>query len=284
MPQYLDLDKVRLKQVLINLVSNAVKYTQKGYIKLTAGVKENGIDNSKFDLVISVEDTGIGIPEENQQKIFEPYERRETKYGEIQEGSGLGLAISRGIIELMGGEISVDSEPGSGSTFTILIRNVNVSQDVNKINDEDDFDYSSIVFERQKLLIVDNNKEIRRIVKGYLEGSRIKVLEAEDGKKAVQMAKEHKPDLILMDLKMPVMNGIEATRQIREEGELKAVPIFAFTASKTDPDDVAKYQDLFESYIFKPISKAKLFFELTKFLKHKRAGEENVEEPEPLFE
>ncbi len=143
--------------------------------------------------------------------------------------------------------------------------------------DEKDFDYSTIVFEKQKVLIVDDEQSTRDITKGYLEGTSLQVIEAEDGQESLQILEEHKPDLILMDLAMPGMNGVEATRKIRKDKKLKGIPILAFTASKTYQDDVKKYRELFERYLFKPISKAKLFFELTSFLKIKMMTEEKKE-------
>lgn len=278
-PQYLELDKVRLKQVLINLVGNAVKYTDKGYIKLTArmNAKENRAGHERIDLVLAVEDTGCGIPTGYQKIIFEPFERPGEKDDRTREGSGLGLAISKGIIQLMGGEISVKSEVGKGSTFTVLLKDVRVLTEQEIAADDESFDYSGITFENQRLLVVDDEEKTRQIIKDYLEGANIQVMEAENGFEAVEMVKKYRPELVLMDIKMPGMDGIAATQKIREDEELKEIPIFAFTAFKTDQVDVEKYGKMFERYIFKPLSKAKLFFELKRFLRHKILEKEHEE-------
>jgi CheY-like chemotaxis protein len=279
-PQCLELDKVRMKQVLVNLISNGIKYTNKGYVKLIIGMNDIPVDKNKIDLIIEVEDTGVGISKENQKIIFDPYERPEGNK-KNSEGAGLGLSISKGIIELMGGEISVKSEIDEGSTFTIVLKNVNVSPDQTGIGDDPGIEPSTIVFEKQKLLVVDDNQDTREVIKGYLENTAIQVLEAETGEDALKMTKKHKPDLILMDLVLTGMDGIEATRRIREDKSLSDIPVFAFTASKTDTEDVKKYKELFDRYLFKPISKANLFFELNHFLKT-RPVEEKKEEIEEI--
>jgi CheY-like chemotaxis protein len=282
-PQYLNLDKLRLKQVLINLINNAIKYTEKGYVKLIVKKENRQVDKSKIDLVFAVEDTGIGIDSGDREKLFEPFERFEGKDKKVYDGFGLGLSISKKIIELMGGDISVDSKKGKGSTFTFVLRNVRAASDQTSNTDGDDFDSSGIVFEKQKLLVVDDHQDMREIIKGYLENTNIQVVEAEDGHKVLQSMKEYKIDLILMDLAMPGMDGIETTKKIREDKTLKDIPILAFTASKTEPGEVEKYRELFDRYLFKPVSKAKLFFELSHFLKlKKKTGKE--EEPEKIEE
>lgn len=283
-PQYVDLDKLRLKQILINLIGNAVNYTDKGFVKLHVTMKPNTIDKSKIDLIFSVEDTGIGISQEDQQKLFVPFERLEDRDKKKRDGSGLGLALSKRIIELMGGEISVNSDKGKGSTFKFVLRNVNVPSGQTGTADGEDFDYSTIDFERQKLLVVDDVEDMRKIIKAYLEGTNIQVLEAESGEDAMYILKDNKPDLVLTDIKMPHgMSGVELTEKIKEDESLKGIPVFAFTASKTDPEDVERYKDLFDRYLFKPVSKAKLFFELSKFLKTKTQSIKD-EKPEQIID
>jgi len=283
-PQYLELDKVRFKQVLINLIDNAIKYTEQGYIKIIVKMKPGTGSENKIDLIVAVEDTGIGIPKENQQKIFEPYERTDRKKKK-HEGSGLGLSISRGIIKLMDGDISVESQIGKGSTFTFVINNVNVSPDQSgTAEDGEEFDYSTIVFEKQKLLVADDEEKTRKIVKGFLQYTNIQVFEAENGEEALKMAKLYKPDLIMMDLVMPGIDGFEATEKIRNDESLNRTPVLAFTASRTEPDEVVKYKPLFDRYLFKPIAKARLFFELTHFLKYTMLTEKQEKKEDPGIE
>ncbi|UCH96457.1 MAG: cache domain-containing protein [Candidatus Aminicenantes bacterium] len=266
-PQYMHLDKLRLRQVLINLVDNALKYTEKGHIRLIIRKKPSMVDTNAIDLIFEVEDTGIGIARGDWKRLFKPFERLEEKREKSTEGAGLGLAISKKIIQLMGGEISVHSELNKGTTFTFLLKNVRVSSQEEVTGNGEEFDYSSITFSGQKILIVDDSKETRSIIKDHLENTTLQVFEACDGREALEMVQKHQPDLILMDIKMPTMDGIEATRELRKDEKSKDIPIVALTASKTAPEDVEKYEHLFHRYLFKPISIAKLFFELNQFLK-----------------
>jgi len=273
--QYLDLDKLRLKQVLINLVDNAIKYTDKGHVKLIVKKSPAANETDAVDMIFAVEDTGIGIAPEDLERLFNPFERLEDKQKKNTEGAGLGLAISRGIIQLMGGDIAVQSEVDKGTTFTFILKNVRVSSQTEVTANGEEFDHSSTVFNKQTILIVDDKKDTRGIIKGYLEKTTLRILEAEDGRQALEMAREHQPALILMDIKMPVMDGIEATETLRKDNRLKNTPILALTASKTAPEDVEKYGHLFQRYLLKPISRSRLFFELSQFLEEEL---EHIEE------
>lgn len=273
--QYLDLDKLRLKQVLINLVDNAIKYTDKGHVKLIVKKSPAATGTDSIDMIFAVEDSGIGIASEDLERLFKPFERLEDKQKKSTEGAGLGLSISRGIIQLMGGEIAVQSEVNKGTTFTFTLKNIRVSSQSEAITNGEEFDHTSTFFNRQAILIVDDKKDTRNIIKGYLEKTTLRVLEAEDGLQALKMAQEHKPSLILMDIKMPVMDGIQATCELRKDNHLKDIPIIALTASKTAPEDVEKYGHLFQLYLLKPLSRSRLFFELSQFLKEEPKDMEN---------
>lgn len=281
-PQYLDMDKIRFKQVLINLIQNAIKFTDSGHVKITAGMNRIMPDGRQLDLVIAVEDTGIGISKENQGLLFKPYERLDGENKKSNEGSGLGLSISKGIINLMGGRISVESKVGKGSNFTCVIPGITIPADQSASRESEEFEDSTIVFAGQTVLVVDDEYNTRHLVKGFLSNTNLRILEAADGEKALQITREHKPDLILMDLAMPVMDGIQATREMRKDEKIKNTIILAFTASKTDAEDKEKYKDLFERYLLKPLSRAQLFFELTRFLKYKRLPEEKEDHSEIL--
>ena len=273
-PLYLNMDKIRLKQVLINLIQNAIKFTDTGYVKITAKVNRITPDGRQLDLVIAVEDTGVGISKENQGLLFKPYERLDGENKKLKEGSGLGLSISKAIINLMGGKISIESTVGKGSTFTCFIFGIKIPKEQSPLKESEEFEDSSIVFDGQTILVVDDEYNIRQIVKGFLANKNLRILEAENGKEALQIAREQKPNLILMDLAMPVMDGIQATKEMRADDQLKGSIILAFTASKTDTLDKEKYGNLFDRYLLKPLTKAQLFFELMQFLKYKRLPEE----------
>lgn len=275
-PPFLELDKVRLKQVLRNLIDNAINYTDKGHIKLTIKKKRLSIvkDEQFVDLCIAVEDTGCGIAEENLSRVFEPFEQFDSVNNRQDDGTGLGLSIAKGIVELMGGEITVKSRLGKGSTFSILFRNIKVLPDDSVPPDPDEFDHTSVEFGEQTILVVDDRKAPREVIAGLLKNTNLTVTEAKSGEDALESIKKQKPDLIIMDLSLPGISGEEATKRIRDDDTLKNIPVFAFTAVRTDREEVKKHKNLFERYLFKPITKARLFYELAKFLKvnHLTAG------------
>lgn len=216
-PAFLLLDEVRLRQILFNLVGNAVKFTEKGYVKLTLEKRYREADQSALDLLFSIEDTGIGIPKDQLLKIFNPFEQQKgqsyAKYG----GSGLGLAITKRLIEMMDGKISVSSEPGKGSTFYVELNNINVvavSEFDSKSKSE--IDTVNIEFKPASILVVDDIEYNRNVVSGLLIQFNFILYEAENGKEAIEYAIKHQPDLILMDMKMPVMDGYVATKHLKE--------------------------------------------------------------------
>jgi CheY-like chemotaxis protein len=301
-PQFLELDRVRLKQVLINLLSNAIKNTDKGHIKLFLRKEKNSTDKDKrsVDLKIEVEDTGCGISAEEQRRLTELFESPGDQNKQHYEGTGLGLPISKSIVQLMGGKISLKSQPGKGSTFSVLLKDVKIASSDSVAFNTEDFDYSTVEFGKRTILVVDDEEKTREIVAGYLEGTKLQVLEAENGEKALKLLERNKPDLVIMDLSLPGIDGVEVTKRIRKDQSLVDIPIFAFTASITYQDEIEKIRDLFDRYLLKPISKARLFFELALFLEEKKPVTErdegincverilkfdlNFENPKVLFE
>ncbi len=275
-PQSLLLDEARLRQVLINIIANAVKFTRKGYIKVI--VQSKNIDESSIDLTIQIIDTGIGIPKDKYESIFYAFEQvenqRTSKYG----GTGLGLSITKKLVELMNGSISVTSELEKGSTFKINLNNIEkVSEESSKIADSDNFNLETIVFEPSTVLIVDDIEYNRELIQVFLEDYNFKILKACNGKEAIQITKENHPDLILLDMKMPVMDGYEASKIIKEDDEIKDISIIALTASAMKSDEKT-INEICNGYLVKPISKKNLIYELTKFLAHNIIDNEENEE------
>lgn len=267
-PMAIKLDEVRLRQVLLNLVGNAVKFTDRGYVKLSVtGILKDS--DQKVDLAISVEDTGIGIPRDKHNSIFEAFRQQSSQISKKYGGTGLGLAICHKLVRMMKGEIILSSEERAGSVFTVLLRDVPVSGSVPEVKQDKSFKYSEIEFEKAKVLLVDDVVTNRQLLKEYLRKTKIETAEADNGQEAVLLSEEFKPDIIFMDIKMPVMDGIEATRRIRMIDQLKDIPIIALTAvdqslkfdPQSDPD--------FTGHIMKPITAASLFTELMRFLPFK---------------
>jgi len=269
-PHSLLLDEVRLRQVLINLVGNAIKFTDSGYIKLALNhtVPDDNATGNTVDIIITIEDSGIGIPQDQCETIFDAFtqvkDQQTTKYG----GTGLGLSISRRLIEMMGGTITASSEVDKGSSFVIKLNNVElVATETTQSTDESLIDVGTVEFKHSTILITDDVEYNRDIIVGYLEDYDLTLIQAENGESAVSKAKEHKPDLILMDMRMPVMSGYEATSLIKKDPELGEITIIALTASAMKRDE-GVIKDLCDSYLKKPISKVHLIRELVLFLPH----------------
>ncbi len=270
-PESLCLDEVRLRQILFNLIGNAIKFTEKGHIRLTVERGASPKEKGRLDLMIRVADTGIGIPQEFQETIFESFRQQDGETTRQFGGTGLGLAISRRLVEMMGGRLSVKSEPGRGSCFEIKLQNVSIGEmPVTPEKVEPAVDYDALCFEKGSLLIADDVENNRRLIREFLMDTPLNAIEAENGECAIRFAQETKPDIILMDIIMPVMDGYEATRQIKKDEKLKQIPIIALTASALKEDEERIMEGGFDGYLRKPVQRAELFYELSQFLKCSR--------------
>lgn len=277
------LDEARVRQILINLIGNAVKFTDSGYIRLSLSCVYPKHESNTLDFIFSVEDTGKGIPEDQKESIFAAFSQtkgqKHAKYG----GSGLGLTITRHLIEMMDGEISVSSEEGKGSTFNIILHGVEIiAADVTEARIEKNIQPPSIEFEKSTILIVDDIDFNRELIKGFLEGYDLILLDAKNGMEAIEKASEHHPQLILMDMKMPEMDGYEASSILKNDTELKNIPVIAVTASAMKSDEEI-ITTLCDGYIRKPVGKTELISTIMNFLPYHEAGEESMH-PENLDE
>jgi signal transduction histidine kinase/ligand-binding sensor domain-containing protein/FixJ family two-component response regulator len=270
LPGSLLLDGLRIRQVLFNLVGNAVKFTDTGFIKLTVHKISKG---ETMDIIFSVQDSGIGIPADKQLAIFETFTQvggqPAIKYG----GTGLGLAISRRLAEMMEGEISVQSQgkPGKGSTFTLTLKNVDVSSVLAGEANVEEPVREDLRFKNTLILVADDKESNRQLLAEYLSYPGIAVIDAENGKIAVEMTKLYRPNLVLMDLKMPVMDGIEATRILKADKELKNIPIIIITASAIKEQEPEIKKAGGDAYLDKPVSKNQLIDQLKRFLPYTTA-------------
>ncbi len=270
LPTSLILDEVRLRQVLLNLIGNAVKFTDSGYIKLAAGVRQRFEEENeeKLELVFSVEDTGTGISDDQQQLVFEAFEQQKNQNQATFGGTGLGLTITKRLIEMMGGEISVNSKIGKGSTFYVILKDVLISsKDVQETDQQFSIDLNRLSFEPTVILTADDIAANRDLVRGYLEKYPIQILEASNGEEAVEMTNRFRPELVLMDIKMPVLDGYDATKKIKRNPDTENTVVIALTAAaiKQEENQITKICD---GYLKKPISQMDLVGELTKFLNH----------------
>lgn len=275
-PAFVLLDEVRLRQILFNLVGNAVKFTSGGFISLRVYSKPS-IDS--IDLFFEIQDTGIGIPIEEQDGIFDAFKQTSDLNTKKYGGTGLGLAITKRLVEMMDGSITVQSEAGNGSVFKVIFRNVKITEEaILKENySASEYDFS---FEPALILIVDDVYLNRLLIKKFISKTPVKTMEAENGLEALSLLK-YKPDLILMDIQMPVMSGYEAVKQIRNsDSDSKNVPIIAVTAfaMKSEQEKIAA--NGFNGYLVKPIQQNLLLEELIKFLKHTKQKKQKHPHPE----
>ncbi len=268
-PDYLFLDETRIRQILLNLVGNAVKFTKQGHIKITAQRVDALEDEKHLKLAIIVEDTGIGIDPENKEMIFESFRQFDNSEVKTHGGTGLGLAICKRLTESMNGQISVSSTKGQGSVFKIILNKVKFSsQPHDVIRGDDQLAVGKILFKNQKILVVDDVESNQYYLKELLTRINLDVFLAQNGKQAVYDARKHQPDLIIMDIRMPVMDGETAAKKIKAAAETDKIPIIAFTASIMMEEKKRLLEAGFDGFIGKPANVHKLLDEIARFLDH----------------
>ncbi len=275
MPSSLIVDAVRLKEILINLVGNALKFTEDGGIYIQLKVDAIYDHKSKIDLRVFVKDTGIGIPKESQEKIFNTFEQVENQDMRRYGGTGLGLAISKKLAQLMGGSLEVQSKEGEGSTFILCLKNIDIASLSQESEERENFDYHDICFAIAKLLVVDDVKENRELIKESFSETNIEIFEATNGQEAIDKARENNFDLILMDIRMPIMDGYNATRLIKK---FSSTPIVALTASIMQEELQKIESERFAGYLRKPVTKQELYEMLTKYIKFSTKSNKQKEE------
>ena len=271
LPETIRSDPLRLQQCLINLLGNAIKFTDTGHVILRVRLEKTDLGN---ELYFEVEDTGIGIPADKQEAVFQPFIQADSSTTRQYGGTGLGLTITNILVQLLDGSISMVSEAGKGTTFTIVIP-------VEIVDSEEDFDPSHI-FEAGtaekaggtsshassfsgKVLVAEDNLSNQHLIKAMLAKWGVTICLVDNGKKAVEMACQNQYDLIFMDMQMPVMNGYQATRELRSRG-IKT-PIVALTAHAMEEERISCIQAGCDDFISKPIHKEHLIRLLEEYLK-----------------
>lgn len=274
MPAYVALDAGRLRQILLNLVGNAVKFTETGEVSLKVGGTPEG---EVVDLSFEITDTGVGISPEYQDRIFGAFEQQPAQERHNYGGTGLGLTITKKLTEMMGGKIDLQSEVGQGSTFKLTLPKVPVLKQVHRAEREHpELDPKSLVFDPAVVLVVDDIKANRQLIQGFLPYEELSVIEASSGKEALEMAAHYHPDLILMDLKMPGLDGEGALKRLRAERQTAQIPVVMLTASVMI-DQKARLSPQFEGFLPKPIERSALLECLCRFLGHRVLGGEDAQ-------
>ncbi|MCR5502664.1 MAG: EAL domain-containing protein [Lachnospiraceae bacterium] len=264
LPDKLKGDEVRIRQAVTNILNNALKYTDTGSVTLLVG--RNSYKDGVLTLDIRVKDTGRGIKEEDLGKLFENFQRLDPEKNSNIEGSGLGLAITAGILQMMGGKISVESEYGKGSTFRLLFPQrvtgpgkVGNLDERYRLAESNRVSYQeSFIAKDAKILAVDDTPMNLKVIKGLLRKTLIRVEEAESGPACLEKAKENDYDLILLDYKMPEMDGIETLHRLRTIDGYEKKPVIALTANALSGSRESFLSEGFDDYLAKPVEGEKL--------------------------
>ena len=252
-------DASKLRQIIMNLCNNALKFTERGgSIQLSA---EEVIEDDGINVIsIAVQDNGRGISSEMQEQLFEYFSQGDINIHEKFGGTGLGLAISLDLIHLMGGDIALESELGKGSTFTIMLP-LCVNENATEINTSSNKEKAPIIkvpntpLKTKSALIVEDNEMNSRVMKAMLENMGVEAFQAFDGHEAVDMAARSHFDLIIMDVLMPIMDGMSAAMNIREYGRNRNTPILALTANSSSVDEKQCLEHM-DAFLVKPVSVA----------------------------
>lgn len=259
-PRLLYGDGLRIRQVIINIMNNAIKFTEKGTVTVTVKQKER--TEKKVHIFFSVKDTGQGIKSQDLKRLFDAFTQVDLKKNKGKEGTGLGLAISRQLVELMGGDLSVESEYGRGSEFYFSIwegvESDDAIGDFSEIREQQDKkeDIFTFTAPEAKVLLVDDNKINREVALALLEPFGMQIETAENGQEALDMVQEKTFDLVFMDHFMPVMDGVEATKKIRGTGSgyCQNLPIIALTADAVQGVKEEFLAAGMNDFVSKPIS------------------------------
>lgn len=269
-PQHLMLDELRVRQVMFNLVGNAVKFTGSGFIKFSVKKDFEKEDDSKLTLQFSVEDTGIGIPKEEHENIFDTFKQQQGQSMRKFGGSGLGLTITKRLVDMMGGKIGVESTPGEGSLFWVKLSHVNVATTNTLLKEENPIKLENIDFANAKILVADDVSENRRLIAELFYDTDVTIYEALNGKEAVEMCREYLPDIILLDFRMPELTGQQAAHILKHDPQTKHIPIIGVSASGTIRHiNDSEMSGLFDEFMIKPIQLNTLIMNLKKYLGNK---------------
>lgn len=280
LPSELYGDDVRLKQILSNLVSNSVKYTNEGSISVTvSGERDDGC----LMLKMSVADTGIGIKPENIDKLFDAFSRFDQDSARQIEGTGLGLNITHSLLNMMGSRLTISSEYGAGSVFSFTVRQEIVSSEpvgmIETVASEEERSSSAMFCAPQaSILVVDDNDMNRKVFKSLLKRTGVRITEADSGMKCLSLAENKHFDMIFLDHMMPVMDGIETFHRLRELEDCVRTPIIALTANAVSGARERYLSEGFTDFLSKPVSSEGLERMILRYLPEELITELQAEE------
>ncbi|MTI22828.1 PAS domain S-box protein, partial [Fulvivirga sp. RKSG066] len=267
-PDVVMTDPVRLNQIITNLLSNAIKFTENGFVKVEVLLEEE--DEATATVSFLIKDSGIGIPKDQQDKIFDRFSQAEKTTTRIYGGTGLGLAITKKLVELQGGNIELRSESNKGSEFSFTL-----TFDKGRVKPKHQEDAEQEVFPSNlsgtKILVVEDNQINQVVAEKFLRKWNISVEIANHGKEALEILKKESFDLVLMDLQMPVMGGYEATAEMKADKSLKDLPIIALTASALTEERERVFKSGMNDFVTKPLNAQELYSKIAKIVGKSKA-------------
>lgn len=279
-PNALFIDEIRIRQILLNLVGNAIKFTEHGKIHISFNAVANPTHDSTMDLHVSVKDTGIGVNKEDREKVFELFEQQSGQDNRKFGGTGLGLAISQKLAHLLGGEILLTSPQEGGSIFTLVLYHVEIASANPKIGKSE---IATKHFAKQLVLAVDDIEDNLTLISTLLKAYGFDVISCSDGEKSIEMAKMYQPKLIFMDIKMPRMDGYEVTDILKHTEETKHIPIIAVSASVIGEREETMQRGLFDAFVSKPINTKELEDAIALFVEFTQVNTlTSIEENHPI--
>ncbi|MTJ09837.1 GAF domain-containing protein [Anabaena sp. UHCC 0204] len=277
LPTIIQIDEVRLRQILLNIVGNAIKFTDQGYVKIIVNLcNQNIYDRETTCLEITVEDTGIGIAPSDQEKIFRAFTQSNSQSNRKYGGTGLGLTITQRLVQMMAGTIELQSQLGKGSKFILRFSQLAISNPLtitkSTIREDENLDqFPSLI-----ILVADDVQSNLDLIGSYFADTSHQLIFAHDGYQAIQLAQIYNPDLILLDLRMPKMDGRETSQFLKNNQQLQNIPIIVLTASPQQSDKI-ELQALCQGFLRKPVSRRELVTALKKVLKWDSYVTENQE-------
>jgi signal transduction histidine kinase/integral membrane sensor domain MASE1/DNA-binding response OmpR family regulator len=251
-PSHIYFDHLRLRQILFNIIGNAIKFTEQGYVKIV--VSSQNIDSDRITLIITIIDTGIGIATTQQEKIFDAFVQIDGKNTRKYGGTGLGLAITKKLTEMLNGSISLSSEIGKGSKFTLTFTQVKLAD--NFIDNQEkfnDLNYDLNQFHDLKILVVDNLETNQQIIANYFSTTKHQLLFASDGQTAISIAHNYQPNLIIMDLQLSKLNGRQVGEYLKGQPDTKDIPIIMIIPSE-QIEEIALVQPFTDAFLCQPIT------------------------------
>jgi len=282
MPSHVVLDEARIRQILINLIGNAIKFTEQGSVSVQARVDRfEGDGPDERTVLIRIADTGIGISEEDKEHIFGAFDQSRGQSVSEYGGTGLGLAITKKLVDLMGGSIYLDSTKGEGSVFIVRLPRVRVQSDAPSRKRTDHVDTERVRFQPAHVLVAEDKEQNRELISRMLELSGLSCTCVSNGQEALEALTKGAFDALLLDLQMPVMDGIALVRHLNDTGTRPTAPIIAFSASVVG-DEADTFRALTDDFLAKPITRADLVGVLMKHLPHDLVDQETpTEAPAP---